>query len=122
MSDYWREIGKRMNGMARAGEYASEYIIELWGDFDYGESGKYVEQPQLTTLNAALAWAKENIGYPGADENMLVWEVLWSGHRRVIWALACWHELNVPVTQFYPGDEGEGETERTDEQWENWSP
>ena len=66
------------------------YLVELLGDLE-----RYHKQDRLRlfdSMQAALEWLKGFIGYPDPeDDRILVWEVLPSGHKKVVWHFSGWH-------------------------------
>lgn len=75
------------------------YIVELLGDLE----GTHI----FNTLSAALEFIRENVSPDPEDDRILVWEVLVSEHKKVVWHFSGWHwdsdEFGLPQGAL-PGD------------------
>ena len=104
-----------------------KYIVEGFGDVGnskYNRGEKYLPKRAFETLDDALVWLKEwatrkrsdyedndgEVGYhvlDCEDDRVVVWEVMDTGHRKVVWHFSGWHwddeEFGLPQGAF-PGD------------------
>jgi len=87
------------------------YVVELLGDLPYHreQEGHRDHINIFHSFEDALAWLRDNIGYPDPeDDRMLIWEVLPSEHKKVVWHFSGWHwdadEFGIPQGK-YPSDE-----------------
>jgi hypothetical protein len=84
---------QRLSG--RKGDY-TEYIIECLGDLD--------DAQVFSNKLAALEYLKRAYGYPDPeDDRILIWEVLPSGHKKVVWHFSGWHW---DANEFYELEQG----------------
>lgn len=102
-----------------------KYVVEGFGDIGdihYYKGYKYLPTKEFVTLEDALVWLKawamsknEADGEPFdgynvldcEDDRVVVWEVMDSGHKKVVWHFSGWHwnadEFGLPQGKF-PGD------------------
>lgn len=96
------------------------YMIECLGDIE--------DKQTFATLDLALHYLKDTYGYPDPeDDRMLIWEILPSGHMKVIWHFSGWHwngeEFGVPPLRqgSYIGEDKSvyeiSSTDPTDSDW-----
>lgn len=100
-----------------------KYMVEGFGDVGnskYNRGEKYLPNRIFNSLEDALVWLKEwattkdKNGKPDGyhkldceDDRVLVWEIMESGHKKVVWHFSGWHwdsdEFGLPQGVF-PGD------------------
>lgn len=74
----------------------TDYILEAHGDIgdpNYGRGYKFLRACSFRSLDEALIFLEENFAdkLDPEDDRVLVWEVLPSGHKRVVWHFSGWH-------------------------------
>jgi len=106
--NYWRYPQDRLAGMSSE---KTDYIVELLGDLarDSEEDGRKDIQ-SFSSLEEALLYIRNEIKWADPeDDRILVWEVLPSGHKKVMWHFSGWHwnadEFHELDQGVLPGDE-----------------